>query len=389
MPIFNIKKESSSGRLGEIITKHGIIQTPAFIFCGTKAAVKASSPEVLRRTNTQIILSNTYHLLVYPGSKLIHELGGLQKLTNWNGPMMTDSGGYQIFSLGYGSVSQELKGVRNTKKTMVKLNEHGAQFISYRNGEKITLTPEDAMQAQINFGADLIYCLDECTAFHIPKEKTKESMERSCRWAKRSVDYFNQNKKSYQGLYSIIQGGVYEDLRTKCIQYINNLDTFGIAVGGSLGESVDDMEKVLKIVKNHIRNDKPKHLLGIGTIDAILMAIPYGIDTFDCVYPTRLARHGGALVFPNQKKRYINLNNAIYAKDLSKIDDLCECHTCKSYSRAYLHLLLKNNEILGQTAITEHNIWIMNKFMELARKAIYNDSWNEFNKEWNLNKKNF
>lgn len=283
-PYFNLIKESKfGGRIGEIFTKYGVIKTLAFIFCGTKGAIKSGSPEMLHRTNTQIILSNTYHLLVFPGSKRIHELGGLQKMTGWNGPMMTDSGGYQIFSLGYGSVSQELKGIRNTKKTLVKIDENSANFKSYRDGSIIKLTPEGAIQAQIDFGADLIFCLDECTAFHILKEQTKKSMERSYRWGQRCVEYFNIHKKSHQGLYGIIQGGIYPDLRKTSIEHVNSYDCFGIGIGCSLGQNLQDMEEVLKLIHKNIRKDRPKHLLGIGTIDSILMAVPYGIDTFDCV----------------------------------------------------------------------------------------------------------
>ncbi|WP_342261923.1 tRNA guanosine(34) transglycosylase Tgt [Alphaproteobacteria bacterium endosymbiont of Tiliacea citrago] len=381
-PKFTIIKETEFGRLGEIETAHGTIQTPAFIFCGTKAAVKACSPDILKRTKTQIILSNTYHLLVYPGSEKIDELGGLQKMTAWNGPMMTDSGGYQIFSLGYGSVSQELKGIRNTKKTLVKIKEEGAKFKSYRDGKEIFLSPEGAMQAQINFGADLIFALDECTAFHIPKHETESSMERSQRWGVRCANYFNQNKKEHQGLYGIIQGGVYEDLRTKSIKYTNELDCFGIGVGGSLGKDIKDMKQVLEMIKAGCRKDRPKHLLGIGTIDAILMAIPYGIDTFDCVYPTRLARHGGALVRAHEKARYLNLNNSKFFNDSNPIDKSCACHTCKNFSRSYLHILLKNDEQLALMALTEHNICFMNNFMEEIRLALLEETWQNFLYKW-------
>lgn len=387
-PKFNILKDSQYGRLGEIQTAHGIIKTPAFIFCGTRAAVKACSPEMLHRTDTQIILSNTYHLLVYPGSKIIDELGGLQKMTAWNGPMMTDSGGYQIFSLGYGSVSQELKGIRNTKKTLVKISEEGAKFKSYKDGSEIFLTPEGAMQAQIDFGADLIFALDECTAFHIPKYQTEKSMERSVRWGIRCNNYFKEHRKSHQGLYGILQGGVYPDLRAKSIQALNELDCFGVGVGGSLGKDINDMEKVLKLVSDTVVVDRPKHLLGIGTIDAVLMAVSYGIDTFDCVYPTRLARHGSALISPEAgstiTKRYLNLNNAGFFNDQTPIDQSCDCNTCQTFTRAYLHILLKNNESLALLALTEHNISFMNRFMKDIRSALSENSWPSFLEKWTI-----
>lgn len=407
-PNFEINNESKDGRLGKIVTKHGEIKTPAFVFCATKGALKAQWPHMARETNTQIILSNTYHLLVHPGSKLIDELGGLQKITNWNGPMMTDSGGYQIFSLGYGSVSQELKGIRNTKKTMVKITEEGARFKSYKNGDEIFLTPEQAMQAQIDFGADLVFVLDECTAFHIKKQQTESSMLRSNRWSTRSVKYFNEHKKAHQGVYGIIQGGIYPDLRRKSVEALNELDQmgniFGVGIGGSLGKDIVDMQQVMQIVTDDLASfdnlhKKPRHLLGIGTIDAILMAIPYGIDTFDCVYPTRLARHGSALVNPEiiareveptkgkkaangQKIRYLNLNNAIYEKDESPIDKECNCRACASFSRAYLHMMLKADENLAIMALTEHNIAFMNNFMSSVRNALEMGVWSEFKALW-------
>lgn len=383
-PKFNILEETKFGRVGQIITAHGVIDTPAFVFCGTKAAVKACSPETLKRAGTQIILSNTYHLLVFPGSKKIDELGGLQRMIAWNGPMMTDSGGYQIFSLGYGSVSQELKGIRNTKKTLVTINEEGALFKSYRDGKEIFLTPEGAIQAQIDFGADLIFVLDECTAFHIPKYQTEASMERSHRWAMRCSTYFNEHKKTHQGLYGIIQGGVYEDLRKKSIEHVNSLDFFGIGVGGSLGKDMEDMKKVLSMIDKSVDKSRPKHLLGIGTIDAMLMAVPYGIDTFDCVYPTRLARHGGALVRPHENARYLNLNNSRFFHDDRPIDESCDCYTCKNFSRSYLHILLKNKEQFVMMGLTEHNISFMNKFVREIRSSLRNGNWTYFLKYWKI-----
>lgn len=393
-PKFTIKKTTEHGKLGEIETAHGTIQTPAFIFCATKGALKAQWPNMARERGTQIILSNTYHLLVHPGSKLIAELGGLQKLTGWNGPMISDSGGYQIFSFGHGSVSSEIKGKHNDidsskiKQTQLKLKEEGAYFKSYKDGSVIFLSPEIAMQAQIDFNVDLMFVLDECTAFNIPRQKTELAMERSHRWEARSIEYFNKNKKPHQGAYGIIQGGIYEDLRIRSTQFVDSLDSFGIGIGGSLGQNIDDMEKILSIIAlNKQCAEKPVHLLGIGTIGAILMAIPYGVDTFDCVYPTRLARHGSALSnipkkHEEKKKYYLNLHNSIFEKDLEPIDKECDCCTCATFSRAYLHMLLKAEENLAIMALTEHNIAFMNRFMSGIRKALENEAFKEFKHAW-------
>jgi queuine tRNA-ribosyltransferase len=399
-PKFTIIKNTKHGRLGKIETKHGNIETPAFVFCATKGALKAQWPQMAKESSTQIILSNIYHLLVYPGSKLIAKLGGLQKLTGWNGPMMSDSGGYQIFSFGYGSVSSELKGkngVENSSKiiqTKLKITEQGARFYSYKDGSLIMLTPELAMQAQIDFGVDLAFVLDECTAFNITKEKTESSMHRSHRWEERSINYFNANKQPHQAAYGIIQGGIYEDLRIKSTQFVSNLDAFGIGIGGSLGKNINDMENVLKIVhSNNHAIEKPVHLLGIGTIETILMALSYGIDTFDCVYPTRLARHGGALIwrdklnFVEENKRknnsyHINLNNAEHKENKNPIDSSCNCCTCATFSRGYLHMLLKSKEILGIMALTQHNIAFMNRFMSGIRKSINEGTFETFKQAW-------
>lgn len=394
-PKFNIIKTTPDGRLGEIHTAHGIIETPAFVFCATKGALKSQWPHMARDAGTQVILSNTYHLLVSPGSKLIAELGGLQKITGWNGPMFSDSGGYQIFSFGYGSVSSEIKGKNNKAdsskiiSTALKLKEEGARFKSYKDGTEILLTPELAMQAQIDFNVDLAFVLDECTAFNIPKYETEKSMERSHRWEQRSVDYFNKHKKPHQGAYGIIQGGVYEDLRKMSTQFVNDLDCFGIGIGGSLGKTIDDMEEVLKQVDKYKRKDKPVHLLGIGTIDAILMSVKYGIDTFDCVYPTRLARHGSGLVYPDSQdnstvnqKHLINLHNAQFEKDTNPIDKKCNCCTCATFSRGYIRMLLKADESLAIMALTQHNIAFMNRFMSDIRKALRDGTFKDFKEAW-------
>lgn len=381
---FEVKTKNEFGRTGVIRTSHGDIETPAFVFCATKGAIKAGWPHMARDSGMQIMLSNTYHLLVSPGSKVIDELGGLQKMTAWNGPMMTDSGGYQIFSLGHGSVSAELKGIRNTvRKSLVKITEEGAHFKSYKNGDKLFLSPELSVQAQIDFGADLIFVLDECTPFNIKKEETYQSMLLSHRWEQRSVEYFHKHKKPHQSIYGIIQGGVYEEFRKESIEFVNNLDCFGIGIGGSLGKDIKDMEEVMKMIHKNAVTHKPKHLLGIGTIDSILMSVKYDIDTYDCVYPTRLARHGGGLtMYSKPDKRYINLNNASFANDQRPIDEDCDCITCKSFSRAYLHILLKNKENLAIMALTQHNIQFMNKLMSLIRLNINDKTWNEFLEKW-------
>jgi queuine tRNA-ribosyltransferase len=333
------KHKHSNARVGLISTPHGIVETPNFIFCATKASVKSVAPNQLRAEGTQFILSNTYHLMLQPGEDVIEKLGGLQKFTGWNGPMLTDSGGYQIFSMGHGSVAEEIKGRRfsNVKNSQVKkdnmeghlenvhkplkdgdienegskevneeephnrrallsINEEGATFRSYVNNRIEKLSPERSIDIQRKLGADIILVLDECTPFHVDKEYTYNSMLRSHRWADRSLLRFIETAKGNQAIYGIVQGGVYEEYRKISCNYVNHRPFFGIAIGGSLGSTKKEMHDIVSLTRKLLRNDRPIHLLGIGGIRDIFHGVRQGIDTFDCVHPTRLGRHGGALV---------------------------------------------------------------------------------------------
>lgn len=375
------KSKENNARVGQIITPHGIINTPAFIFCATKAAIKAVSPLDMKASNTQIILSNTYHLMIQPGSEIIAELGGLHKFMSWDGPMLTDSGGFQIFSLGHGSVADEIKGKRNKcrSKTLLKISEEGAVFRSYLNGEIKVLTPESSITIQRNLGADLILVLDECTPFHVDKIYTKKSMEMSHRWALRSLKEFEKHSNNTQALYGIVQGGVYEDLRAISSDFINQNNFFGQAIGGSLGNNTNQMHDIVALTASKLNNERPTHLLGIGGIDDIFSGVASGIDTFDCVHPTRLARHGGALVRFNN---HINLTNKIFKLDEQAIEPDCYCLTCKTYSRAYLHYLLKAKELLAFQLITIHNVMFMNRLMSAIREAILTNSLEKERQRW-------
>lgn len=366
---------SSQARLGRITTPHGIIETPAFIFCATKAAIKGLSPAQMQEAGTQVILSNTYHLMLQPGSETIALHGGLHKFMGWNGPMLTDSGGFQIFSLGHGSVAQEIKGrhqgTEPRKKSLLKITEEGAIFKSYLDGSKHMLTPEKSIQIQRDLGADLIVVLDECTPFSVDKTYTAKSMEMSHRWALRSLAEFERHNKGTQSLYGIIQGGVYEDLRQRSCDFVNSQNFFGHAVGGSLGASKEQMAEVVAFTVPKLTPDRPIHLLGIGGIADIIKGVEAGIDTFDCVHPTRLARHGGALVGHGDGGRdHINLRNHRFSRDQNPLDLGCGCSTCKTFSRSYIHHLLKAQEVLAIALITMHNVCFMNRLMEKIRAAL-------------------
>ena len=388
----NVQSKNSRARLGTLKTPHGEINTPGFIFCGTKASLKSFSTIEAKEYNTQVILSNTYHLMLQPGSKIIARHGGLHNFMNWDGPMLTDSGGFQIFSLGHGSVADEIKGRPNSNKlnkSLLKISEEGALFKSYIDGQNHLLTPEKSINIQREIGADLILVFDECTPFHVDKSYTSESMNRSHRWARRSINSFNSineydanyGSAGPQALYGIIQGGIYEDLRDQSVDFnINIKDFFGLAIGGSLGSTKQEMYDVVKYTSSKLGSAHPIHLLGIGDPVDIWNLVEYGIDTFDCVSPTRLARHGAALV--RGVKGKINLKNAEYRDSIKPIDKDCGCSTCKNYSTAYLHHLLKSEELLGLNLITGHNIYFMNNLMTLIRDSIAKDVFESAKKNW-------
>ena len=381
-----LNNSQSKERLGEICTPHGKVKTPAFIFCGTKASVKGVSPRQLTEAKTQIILSNTYHLFSYPGSAYIKSRGGLHKFLGWDGPMFTDSGGFQIFSLGHGSVADEIKGRRSGISTLAKINEEGAVFRSYWDGSEQVLTPEKSIQVQCELGADLIVSFDECTPYHSDKKYTEKSMERSHRWEKRSLDEFMKRNNFSQALYGIVQGGIYPDFRKRSAEFVSGNPFFATAIGGTLGSTKEQMYEVVEMAMDGLDTRRPIHLLGIGGICDIFRGVKLGIDTFDCVHPTRIARHGGALVKAAYRdhplREHINLKRSEYSEDDNPIEKDCDCPTCAMFSRAYLHYLLRAKELLALQAIAIHNIRFMNKLMEEIRDGIANGNLIEVESKW-------
>ena len=371
----------SQARLGRLVTPHGTLETPAFIFCATKGSLKGLSMNQVRAAGTSIILSNTYHLMVQPGAELVERMGGLHRWMGWDGPLLTDSGGFQVFSLGYGSVADEIKGRNRSKRpsSVRKITEEGVVFRSYLNGDLLTLTPEKAIQVQQQLGPDLMVVLDECTPFHVDLGYTAASMARSHRWADRCLAFFTRTSRETQALYGIVQGGVYPHLRQESGAFVADRPFFGQAIGGSLGSSKEQMADVVAMTLPHLSPHRPTHLLGIGGVSDILRGVAQGIDTFDCVHPTRLARHGGALVGPElleetPNKEHLNLFNARFKEDALPLDPTCPCETCGLYSRSYLHHLFKAGEILGPVALTVHNVTFMNRLLTFVRDAIRQSS---------------
>lgn len=385
-------------RTGLLNTPHGTLETPAFIFCATKGAIKGLTMEAMREEGTQIVLANTFHLMLSPGGEGVRKLGGLAKMSGWNGPTLTDSGGYQVFSMGYGSVAEEIKGNRHfaSAQSRVTLTEEGARFKSAWDGSYQTLTPEKSIEIQEAIGADIILAFDECTPFHVERAYTEASMRRSHRWEKRSLMRFEELEAAKEGalpqaLYGIIQGGVYEDLRKESCAFVNEEAFWGQAVGGSLGATKEQMRDVVALTMGELRRDRPTHLLGIGRIEDIFHGVSVGIDTFDCVHPTRIARHGSALVRPALRERFnkeglsrehINLKNSIFAGDPEPIEEECSCLTCQTASRGYLHHLLKNQEMLGPILIARHNVHFMNALMAAIRKGIHTNTLEAVRQVW-------
>ena len=353
--------KNTGARRGVIHTPHGDIQTPVFMPVGTQATVKSMTPEELKEVNAQIILSNTYHLFLRPGHKLIEEAGGLHKFMHWDRPILTDSGGFQVFSLG----------------KLRTITEEGVEFQSHLDGSMKFMDPEKSIEVQNSLGSDIMMCFDECCPYPSSYEYTKKSMERTTRWAKRCLDA-NKNPEK-QGLFGIIQGGFYEDLREQSAKDLIEMDFPGYAIGGiSVGEPKEDFLKILYHTAPLMPENKPRYLMGVGTPDYLIEAVLAGIDMCDCVLPTRIARHGTALT----SKGKIVVRNATYEKDFGPLDDECDCYACKNYTRAYIRHLIKTNEILGIRLLSIHNIKFLTNLMDKVRIEIENDNLNNFRDEF-------
>ena len=373
----------SRARLGRIDTPHGSLRTPAFIFCATKAAIKAASVADLAAANVDIILANTYHMLIQPGPDVVAEMGGLHRFTGWDGPMLTDSGGFQIFSLGAGTEADEIKssGARKQSRLLQKLTENGATFRSPRDGAYHTLTPESSIEIQRQLGADLVVVLDECTPYHVDRDYTEKSLNLTKRWADRSLAEFKRGHNGRQALYGVVQGGVYEELRRESAEFVSSRPFFGHAIGGCLGAQKDYMYDIVRYSIEPLRNDRPVHLLGIGGVRDIWAGVEMGVDTFDCVTPTRIARHGWALSREAPSFRH-NLRNAKFRKDKRPLEKDCDCAACIRHSRSYIHHLLKANEILGLHLLTVHNIRYMTRLLATIRSAILTGRLIEAKVDW-------
>ncbi|TAA69196.1 tRNA guanosine(34) transglycosylase Tgt [Planococcus salinarum] len=353
--------KQTGARLGIVHTPHGSFDTPAFMPVGTQATVKTMSPEELKAMNAGIILSNTYHLWLRPGNDVIKEAGGLHKFMNWDRPILTDSGGFQVFSLSE---------FRNIK-------EEGVHFRNHMNGDKLFLSPEKAMEIQNDLGSDIMMAFDECPPFPATHEYMKSSVDRTSRWAERCLEAHARPQD--QGLFGIIQGGEFEDLRKQSARDLVSLDFPGYAIGGlSVGEPKDVMNRALEFTTPLMPADKPRYLMGVGSPDSLIDGSIRGIDMFDCVLPTRIARNGTLMTSTGR----LNIKNAAFKRDFNPIDEKCDCYTCKNYTRAYVHHLIRADETFGIRLTSYHNLQFLLNLMEQVRQAIREDRLGDFREEF-------
>jgi queuine tRNA-ribosyltransferase len=389
---FKIEKklDNTLGRVGVISTPHGDIETPAFVTVGTKGTVKALSPEQVKDLGAQVVLANTYHLYLQPHDYVIRDAGGIHKFMNWSGPTMTDSGGFQVFSLGaaYGKNISKVTSAENAplllpengEDEVVKIatiDHDGVTFKSIIDGSLHYFTPERSIEIQHNIGADIIFAFDECTSPNEPLRYQQEALDRTHRWAKKSLEYHKSKDNSErQSLFGIVQGGRFEELRKESAKVLSEMDFDGYGIGGSFAK--EDMGTAVKWVNEILPEEKPRHLLGIGEPEDLFMAVENGCDLFDCVAPTRIARNGQ--VYTKNGKE--NLLNNKFIEDFTPIDEGCDCYTCKNYSRAYLAHLFRAKEMFAATLASIHNLYFIINLVKKMRESMLDDTFHEFKNEF-------
>jgi queuine tRNA-ribosyltransferase len=381
---FRIDARDGSARAGVLVTAHGEVETPAFVPLATSATVKGLDGAEVEALGFQMLLGNTFHLFIQPGHELIGELGGLHEFMGWRRPIITDSGGFQVFSMGHGSVAEEIKGSRTNerKSRILSIGEEGVRFRSYIDGGERFMGPETSMEIQAALASDVALAFDECTPFHVDRDYTARSTERTHRWLDRCVDWHERHAPAGQLLYGIVQGGVYEDLRVASAERIASAPVHGVAVGGSLGQEKEQMREVVGWALRPAPDEKPRHLLGIGDVDDILASVAAGIDTFDCATPTRLARHGTALVADPGARWRLDLAKSRWRSSREPIAEGCPCPACRdgAHTRAYLHYLIKAGELTAKRLLTLHNLTFMALLMDGVRQAIRDGSLGDYSR---------
>lgn len=362
--------KKSRARVGKIHTPHGIIDTPNFVAVGTNGTLKALDNEMVSSIGLQLMFCNTYHLLLQPGPEVIEKGGGIHRFINRKMPIITDSGGFQVFSLAYGSVANELKSKGQKKQggSVLKISDEGVLFRSYRDGKSILLTPETSIAAQKALGADIIIPFDELPPYHIRKEELKRSLNRTHAWEKRSLEAHLKDPRE-QAMYAVVHGGVDDVLREESCHFLRDLPFDGFAIGGSMGKTKEEMVGMLSSLLPKLPNKVPNHLLGIADLESLKSCVPLGIDTFDSSYPTKAARHGTLLT----KNGGIKITSGKHSREFEPIEQGCSCMTCKNYTRAYIHHLFKAKELTSMTLASIHNLHFMVELMSSYRNDIINN----------------
>jgi queuine tRNA-ribosyltransferase len=368
---FTIEARDGAARAGLIHTPHGDVRTPAFVPLASTGTVKSLHASEVAALGYDMVLGNTFHLFIQPEAELVEQMGGLHEFMGWRRAIITDSGGYQVFSMGHGSVAEEIKRRRDRRTSMVlSIEEEGVHFRSYLDGRERFMGPETSMEVQAKLGSDIALAFDECTPFHVERDYTARSMERTHRWLERCIAWSAEHAPPGQLLYGIVQGGVYEDLRTESTAYVAGSGVPGIAIGGSLGQEKEQMREVVGWSLTALPDDPPRHLLGIGDVDDLVHAVGAGVDSFDCATPTRLARHGTALVPDPERRWRLDLSKSAVRTSREPIDERCPCPACREHTRGYLHYLVRANELTGKRLTTLHNLTFMQRLMAGMRAAI-------------------
>jgi queuine tRNA-ribosyltransferase len=382
----------SRARTGVLHTAHGDVRTPAFVPLATKATIKGLLPEEVRELGHEMVLGNTFHLMLSPGHELIADMGGLHRFMGWEHPIITDSGGFQVFSMGHGTVADEIKGrgrsagASEREGTILAIEESGVRFRSYVDGRERVLGPESSMAVQAALGSDIALVFDECTPFHVDRDYTARSTDRTHRWLERCLRWHATKGSPAQLVYGIVQGGVYEDLRRESAALVASSSCDGVAIGGSLGASKDQMYEVVEFATDELGAEheaKPRHLLGIGEVDDLIRGVELGIDTFDCAVPTRLGRHGTALVCDPEHRWRVDLTKGRWRSCEEPLMEGCRCPACaRGLTRAYLSYLARGGELTGMRLLTAHNLAFMARLMSDLRAAVEQGSLTEVARAW-------
>ena len=369
--LFEIGARDGTARAGVLRLAHGDVRTPAFVPLASNASVRGLAAAEVAELGFEMVLGNTFHLFIEPGHAYVAEMGGLHEFMGWPRPIITDSGGFQVFSMGHGSVAEEIKRRRGeTKSRILSIDEEGVEFLSYSDGSKRFMGPETSMEVQAALRSDIALAFDECTPFHANRDYTQRSMERTHRWLDRCTSWHAEHGPEGQAVFGIVQGGVHEDLRAESSGYVAQAPVDGVAIGGSLGQEKEQMREVVGFSLRGLPADRPRHLLGIGDVDDILHAVSAGIDLFDCATPTRLGRHGTALVADPERRWRLDLTKGDVRGSRAPIAEGCPCPACREHTRGYLHYLARRRELTGARLLSLHNLTFMASLMRGLREAI-------------------